>query len=298
MVYSNFLAPIDEYTNLPFRLLCQKYGAKATCVPLVNSTAISRKPEKLDDMDAHRDEQDVGIQLVGNKPEDIDKTSKIIAEKMPYVKWLNLNCGCPSTKTRESGGGSALLDQPEVIEQAVSEMKKYHDNVSVKIRLKPSLDETVKLCKKIENAGANFLIVHGRTVKQGYSGKCNWEAIRVIKEKVGIPVAGNGDIQTVEHGKILVERGYCDSFMIGRAAMANPMVFSGRIPNLDDRKEIFAEYLELSRRYLAKENLGDIRVKTVNFVNSVPNAAELRNRICRAKTIKIIMELIEGLHAP
>ncbi|VVC03214.1 tRNA-dihydrouridine synthase B [Candidatus Bilamarchaeum dharawalense] len=294
MVYANYLAPIDEYTNLPFRLLCQKYNACATCAPLVNSTAIARG-EKIGRVDAHRDETNIGIQLVGNNPADIGRSMEILAEKMPFVSWFNLNCGCPSVRTRDSGGGGALLDQPEIIEKLIGEMKKHTKKpVSVKIRLKHSIKETVVLCKKIEAAGVNFIIIHGRTVKQGYSGKCNWNEIKMINEQLEVPVVGNGDIQSLEQGNGLVKEGYCDSFMIGRAAMTNPMIFAGKQPDdLKDRIKLLKDYQKLYEKYVGTVETGDMKLKAVNFVSSVAKASELRNKICRANSASMVLDILE-----
>ncbi|MFH1786008.1 MAG: tRNA-dihydrouridine synthase family protein [Candidatus Micrarchaeota archaeon] len=291
MAYANFLAPIDGYTNLPFRLLCQKYGAIATCVPLVNSTAIARLDEKISFVDAHKDEKNIGVQLVGNNPEDIEKTARIVVEEKPFVKWLNLNCGCPSTRTRESGGGSALLEKPEIIVKSVLGMKKHHDNVSVKIRLRSNKKETLEICKKIQDAGAESIIVHGRTVKQGYSGNTNWEEIRYLKENLEIEVIGNGNIKTIEQGQKYVNEGYCHSFMIGRAAMVNPMLFNEK--EITSRIAILSEYIRLHERYLGEVEVNDIKVKAVNFITGLSHASRLRDKICRAETVDNILELVE-----
>lgn len=289
MIWTNFLSPIDEYTNVPFRVLCQKYGAEATCIPLINSTAISRGNSFFK---SNEDEKNLGAQLVGNNPTDIGKSTRILDE-IPHISWFNLNCGCPSARTRESGGGSALLDHPETIIKSISEMKKNTDKlVSVKIRLN-TLNHTMELCKKIEIAGADFIIIHGRTAKQGYSGKADWPAIKFIKENTDCPIVGNGDITSLEQGRKRVEEGYCDSFMIARAAMTNPMIFSGETPNIQKRMVLFGEYLELYQKYIGKPEITDLKLKAVNFISGIENAAQLRNRICRTKTTKEILEILE-----
>jgi tRNA-dihydrouridine synthase B len=291
MVWANFLAPIDEYTNIPFRILCQRHGAEATCMPLINSTAIARgkKPEYSED------EDNLGAQFVGNKPTDIGRSTRILSD-MPNISWFNLNCGCPSARTIGSGGGSALLDHPRTISESLREMKRNTDRlVSVKIRLKDTVKQTIELCKNIENIGVDFIIVHGRTAKQGYSGRCNWEAIKLIKESVNIVVVGNGDITSTEQGKELIKKGYCDSFMIGRAAMANPCIFSGmQLVDYGARKSLLHEYLMLYQRYIGTPEATDLKFKAVNFIAGISNASQLRNRVCRAKTVEEIMLILEG----
>ncbi|MFH1521159.1 MAG: tRNA-dihydrouridine synthase family protein [Candidatus Micrarchaeota archaeon] len=291
MVWVNFLAPIDEYTNVPFRILCQKYGAEATCIPLVNSTAVARGKFLFD---VNEDEKNLGVQLVGDDPVDIGKSTQIL-NKISSFKWFNLNCGCPSLRTRESGGGSALLDRPEIIVESIKEMKKNTDKfVSVKIRLTGTAQETIELCKKIQTANVDFIIIHGRTAKQGYSGKCNWDTIKKIKEHIDVPVVGNGDINSIEDGNKLVKNKYCDSFMIGRAAMTNPLIFAGKQHcDYDSKILLLQEYLELYQRYVGNPEISDLKLKAVNFISGVPNASQLRNRICRAKTTNEISSILD-----
>ncbi len=292
-MYSSFLSPIDDYSNLPFRLLCQKYGADATCIPLVNSTTIARNPEKLGMVDANSDEQNIGVQLVGNVPEDIGKAANTIVERFPFLSWLNINCGCPSVRTMNSGGGSALLSEPEKIARAVEEIKKHTElPVSVKIRIKNNVFDTVAICKKLELAGTDFIIIHGRTAGQGYSGKADWELIKQVREEISLLIVGNGDLRSAEEGERYVKEGYCDSFMIARSAMGNPLVFQNSQPDIWGRITLFKEYIYLYRKYLGELDKRDLKLKGVNFVSGIPNAGAIRNAICRAETTEKIEEII------
>jgi tRNA-dihydrouridine synthase B len=291
MVYRSFLAPIDAYTDLPFRLLCQKYGADAACVPLVNSTAVARDASKIVEVDAHPDEHNLGVQLVGNKPKDIGLAAKAITDAMPFVAWLNLNCGCPMIRTVECGGGSALLRRPALAVKLLSAMKRHSAvQVTAKIRIKDDLSKTTQFCRQMERAGADFLIIHGRTPRQGYSGRADWELIKSLREKLEVPLVGNGDIQSAAEGRERVKNGYCDSFMAGRSAMANPMLFAGRTPGADERAALLREYLALHRRYLGEPPLQRLKQKAFNLLKSVPEAAALRNSIARAESVEEILE--------
>src|SRR5512143_3862580 len=269
-MFRNFLSPIDDFSNLPFRLLCQRYGAEATCVPLVNSTAIAYDPAKSSSVDAHPDERNVGVQLVGNVPEDIAKSAAAVEERFPHVSWYNINCGCPSVRTMKCGGGSAMLAHPERIARAVEGMKAaVCKPVSVKIRIKNGIADTLGLCQSLEAAGADFIIVHGRTAGQGYSGKADWELIRALKEGLGVPVVGNGDISSSAQGERMVAEGYCDSYMVARAAMANPMLFSGRSgKTLEEKLGLVEEYISICRRY-GEPQAGDVKLKAVNMMSGI-----------------------------
>ena len=298
MIYSSFLSPIDDYSNLPFRLLCQKYGAEAVCVPLINSTAIARDRSKISIVDAHPDEKNIGVQIVGNDPNAIGVACKTIAESMPFVSWLNINCGCPSVRTMNTGGGSALLQYPEKIVQSILQIKNQVGiPVSVKIRIKNNFQDTLSLCKELERAGADFLIIHGRTPQQGYSGKADWQFIKSLKERLNIPLVGNGDIISASQGRKAVVDGCCDAFMIARAAMSNPLVFeNGQTKTTAEKFSILEEYIFFYKRYIGKPELRDVKLKAVQFMSCAPNAAELRNRICRATSVEEIESIKEVAH--
>ena len=298
MLYSNFLSPIDDYSNLPFRLLCQKYGAVATCVPLVNSTAITNNPEKLKIVDAHQEEKNIGIQFVGNQPSEMGIATKKIMDNFSFISWFNINCGCPSARTMNSGGGSALLHHPKKIIDSIKEIKKYTDlPVTVKVRIKHNFEETLSICKQLEQAEVSFIIIHGRTAGAGYSGKADWQLIKALKEQLSVPLVGNGDITSANEGEKLVQEGYCDSYMVARAAMSNPKVFCNeKLNTIDDRTNLLDEYIDLYRTYFGGEpQLKDVKLKALNFVSGAPNAASIRNLIARAKTVEEIINIKEKL---
>jgi len=292
MGHRSFLSPLDGYTDMPFRLLCQRYGADSACVPLVNSTAISFDSSKISRVDAHEDEKNLGVQLVGDRPETMGLAAGIIAKKFGFVSWFNINCGCPSERTMGSGGGSALLAQPDKIVESVREVEKTGKPVSVKIRISKKLDDTISLCRLLEKAGVAFIIIHGRTPQQHYTGKADWEAVKRVKNELGVQVVGNGDLKTAAEGLKRVKDGYCDSYMVGRAAMTNPMLFSDREPaNLGEKFGLLDEYLTIHREYVGEPELKDVKLKAMNFVSGAVDAGKLRNSIARSGTIEKIVAL-------
>lgn len=287
----SYLSPIDEYSDFAFRMLCQKYGAGHTCVPLVNCLAILQG--KFSDVDAAREEKNIGVQIVGSDPAAIGRALSEIYKKADFVSWFNLNCGCPSTRTMGSGGGSAMLEKPEDILRAVREMKREDVPVSVKLRIKKDAKTTAKLCQEIEGAGADFLILHGRTAKQAYSGKADWEVIMQVKESVSIPLIGNGDIQSASEGEDYVKKGFCDDYMVGRAAMSNPMLFSDSEPDgFEGRLRLLEEYIGLHRK-VSEPSVKDVRAKAANFFSGVRGAARLREKLGRAKTVEEALLLVK-----
>ena len=188
-----------------------------------------------------------------------------------------------------------MLKHPDKIINSVIEMKKAIDiPVSVKIRILDNVGDTIDLCKKIEDAGVDFIIIHGRTIKQRYSGKCNWETIKAVKEKIDIPIIGNGDIRYPFEGKRYVDRYYCNSYMIGRAAMSNPMLFSNKEPkDVEERFDLLEQYIEIYKEYIGTPEIADIKVNALQIIRSTNNAAEIRNRICKTKDYQGIINFKE-----
>jgi tRNA-dihydrouridine synthase B len=292
-MYGNFLAPIHEYTDFGFRMLCQRYGAEATCVPLVNATAIARDKSKVKLVDARLEERNLGVQLVDGDPSNIGVACKMIDDAFPFISWYNLNCGCPSSRTMDCGGGSAMLKRPERIFEAVALMKKAVDKpLSVKLRIKDGFDVTLGLCEGIAEAGGDFIILHARTPGQIYSGRADWGLLKRLKQELDVPLVGNGDIGSASEGKGKVDDGFCDSYMVGRAAMANPLLFSDkRLESLDDRFGILDEYISLCIKHGGEAKLKDVRLKATNFLSGVRYASLMRDRINRADSIEGILKL-------
>lgn len=295
MIREHYLAPIHEYTNLPFRMLAQKHGAKAAMVPLVSVTALARGRARLErlGLELHMDEKCLGVQFMGSVPEEFTLSAKVIADNFPCVKWLDVNAGCPSRNAMGTGGGAALLGKPKKITGIISALRKSGFPISVKMRLAPTMEKSLEFAKAAQ--GADFLIVHGRTAKQYYSGAADWDAIKRIREVSRIPVCGNGDIRSLGQGRRLAREGFCDSFMIGRAALSNPLVFSGREPKTKgEKKRIFAEYLSLAEKY-SEPGLFDCRLKAFELFKCLPNIAQFRNEISRTKSLEELAGKIAAL---
>jgi tRNA-dihydrouridine synthase B len=278
------------YTNAPFRLLCQKYGAKATVVPLVNASAIVRGAKLVDAEDGERS---LGVQLSGPNPEEFAKAVAIIERKFHSIKRFDINAGCPSRGTMKDGGGSVLMKKPETLAAIVKAMKKETNlPVSVKIRIFNDKTKTLHLVDEIQDAGADFITVHGRTVKQGYSGVADWDMIREVNEHSSIPVVGNGDIKSKKEGDRRVDEEYCASFMIGRAAMSNPLVFKDKTElTYEQRKKLFFEYAELCRE-LGKVDLHDLKSKALQFFRSIKDGAAIRHRLAQSRTVDALLKKV------
>lgn len=288
----NFLAPISEYTNSPFRLLCQKHGCNSVIVPLVNATAIARRADAVSELFIDKREKNVGVQLFGSAPSDFKIAAKKITENFPKIKFLDINCGCPMENIIAVGAGASLLNNSKRVCEIISAAKSSGYPVSVKMRLLPTIDKTVDFCKMIEKAGADFIIVHGRKPEQFYSGSADWGAIKKIHEEISLPLVGNGDIKTRTEGESRVSEGFCDSFMIGREAMRNPLCFENRnLQSFDEQKKIFSEYLRIAEKTTCI-GITDARQKALFFFRGCKNCASLRAAISQAKTMAQLVSTI------
>ena len=237
------LAPMAGVTDLPFRLLCRQQGAGLVCMEMVSAKAIyyhNKNTEEL--MEIHPDEQPASLQLFGSDPVIISEMAKRIEDKPFSI--LDINMGCPVPKVVNNGEGSALMKDPglvaEIITQTVKAVKK---PVTVKIRkgFSEQNANAVEIARIAEGCGAAAVAVHGRTREQYYSGHADWDIIRQVKEAVSIPVIGNGDVVDGPSAKAMLEETGCDGIMVGRAARGNPWIF----------KEI-SRYLETGEKALMK----------------------------------------------
>lgn len=218
------LAPMAGVSDLPFRLLCSRQGAGMVCMEMVSAKAImyhNRNTEEL--LQIHPEEGPASLQLFGSDPDIIADMAKQIEDRNFSV--LDINMGCPVPKVVNNGEGSALMKNPrlaeEIVRKTVSAIQK---PVTVKIRrgFDGEHVNAVEIAKRVEDAGAAAVAVHGRTREQFYSGQADWEIIARVKEAVSIPVIGNGDIDSPEKAKQMLEETGCDGIMVARAARGNP----------------------------------------------------------------------------
>lgn len=219
-----FLAPMAGITDTPFRILCREYGASLAYSEMISAKAITFADKKTFSLMNFGGERAPHVlQLFGHEPEVIARAVKTVS---PYADIIDINMGCPAPKITGCGEGSALMKTPflagEIIKAAVSNTDR---PVTVKIRKGWETDTALEMAVIAEKNGAAAITVHGRYAKQLYSGCADLTVIKRVKECVGIPVVGNGDIINAESAvNMLCETG-CDAIMVGRGAMGNPFIF-------------------------------------------------------------------------
>lgn len=221
------LAPMEDVTDLSFRLVCKELGADIVYTEFVNSEGLVRSNEK-----THRklkiidDERPVGIQIYGANIDSMVGAAKIATAENPDI--IDINAGCWVKNVVGQGAGSALLKDPPYLQKLVeSIVKNTHLPVTVKTRLGWDSDsiQILEVAKRIEDAGAVALTVHCRTRKMGHKGEVDWTWIPKIKQVIDIPVTLNGGVLTAEDAKRAFDETGTDGVMIARGAIGNPWVF-------------------------------------------------------------------------
>lgn len=292
------LAPMAGVTDLPFRIICKKYGNPGlVCNEMVSSKAICYEDEKTNLMlNCKGEARPISMQIFGNDPEIMSEAGKKVSQ---ICDILDINMGCPAPKVVKNGDGSKLLQNLDLIGEIVREVvKKSEKPVTVKIRKGWDNDNivAVEASKIIEEAGASAIIVHGRTREEYYSGKADWDIIRKVKEAVKINVIGNGDIKTEEDALKMFEQTNVDGIMIGRATLGNPWIFkkisyylehNEKMPEItnDEKYKVILEHFDLLEKekgeYTATR---EIRKHIAWYVKGMKNATVIRDEINRVES--------------
>ena len=306
------LAPMAGVSDEAFRTLCREQGADLTYTEMVSAKGLSYANEKTRHLlHLAEGEDQVAVQLFGHEPDVMADQARWVEQEMgETLAYLDINMGCPARKIVSKGDGSALMKTPDLaaaIVRAVSAAVEHP--VTVKFRRGwAEGDETcVEFARRMEDAGAAAVAVHGRYALQLYRGRAEWDAIARVKAAVSIPVVGNGDVKCGADAVALVERTGCDAVMIARAAEGNPWVFAQCKAALagesEPAKPSVEERIAMARRHarlLAERegrNIVRMRKHAMWYMTGLPGAAAARAKINACVSVedfdRVFDELLE-----
>ncbi|MCR5301253.1 MAG: tRNA dihydrouridine synthase DusB [Lachnospiraceae bacterium] len=299
------LAPMAGVCDLPFRLLCHEAGAGMTCMEMISAKAIHyRNKATMEMMRIDPAEGIVSLQLFGSDP-DIMAESASVIEDRPFGI-LDINMGCPVPKVVNNGEGSFLMKDPKLAGSVIRAVcKAVSKPVTVKIRAGFDDDHinAPQIARIAEECGAAAVAVHARTRQQYYSGRANWDIIRQVKDAVGIPVIGNGDVVSYETAMDMIEQTGCDGVMIGRAAQGNPWIFSELCAKSEGRSFAGPSRQEVARMILRHaemlveckgEYIGirEMRKHAAWYTKGYSGSASFRGKLNEIQTLDELKRLI------
>ena len=308
------LAPMAGIADTAFRTTAKKFGAAYVVGEMVSCKGLvyGHTPKgdgKSEELLALTDaERPAAVQLFGAEPEFIAQSVPIAESYRPDI--IDINCGCPVPKVVGSGAGSALMKDPLLFGRIVSAaVAKAHVPVTVKIRAGWD-SEHINACEIAhiaEESGAAAVAVHGRTKAQMYSGEADWGIIAAVKQRVKIPVIGNGDVDSPEKCLRMYEQTGCDLVMIARGAYGDPWLFrdiedmlEGRpprqAPTLEEKLDIMRRHIELLVSCKGEyTGMKEARAQAAFYLKGIPNAAKFRGMCGRLSKTDDLYDLIDTI---
>ena len=304
-----FLAPMAGVTDWAFRTICARLGAGVTVTEMVSSRALCYKDAKSAKLLRKNEGSVCGAQIFGNDPEIMAKGA-VLALEISGCDFIDVNMGCPMPKIAGSGDGCGLMRTPELAADIVrSVVRAVNVPVTVKCRLgwdKGSIN-VLDFTKRVEDAGAAMVAVHGRTRSMLYSGTADWDMIHKVKEQLSIPVIANGDITDGQAAVRCLKRTGADGLMIGRSTFGDPWIFEevqaalrgeaypGR-PSLADRVAVALEQFRLSEQDHG-EHIAclEARKHFAWYLRGVPHSSYYKNQITSLTTMEDIYRVAKDV---
>ena len=245
-----FLAPMEDVTDIGFRLLCKRYGAAMVYTEFVSAEALVRNVNStVKKLTISDEERPVGIQIYGRDTASMVEAARIVEQAHPDV--IDLNFGCPVKKVAGKGAGAGMLQNiPLLLEITREVVKAVNVPVTVKTRLGWNQEQLIitELAEQLQDCGIQALTIHGRTRSQMYTGEADWTLIGEVKRnpRIRIPIIGNGDIHSLAEADAAFEQYGVDAVMIGRATFGCPWIFSRRELSLDEKINVLKEQLRIN----------------------------------------------------
>lgn len=302
------LAPLAGYSGLPMRLLSRRAGAGLVCSEMVSARALHHRDRRTQGMlQACPEERPLSLQLFGCQPEEMAEAAQAAVAAGAQI--VDINLGCTVPKVARTGSGAALMRRPELAAEIVRAMvAAVPVPVTVKMRagLFPGDDSYLALAQSLVEAGAAAIALHARTVSQRFTGGASLAAIAKLVRELPVPVIGNGDINTPEAARRMLEETGCAAVMIGRAALGNPWIFAQvaamlrgeewREPTVEERVAVALCHAQMQAVLSGEARaVRELRPALARYAQGLPGAAAVRARIMKTHTLGEVREAMEGL---
>jgi len=296
-----FLAPMEDVTDIGFRMLCKRFGAAMVYTEFVSAEALVRSVKStINKLAISDDERPVGIQIYGRDVEAMVEAAKIVEQAHPDV--IDLNFGCPVKKVAGKGAGAGMLRNiPLMLDITREVVKAVHTPVTVKTRLGWDKENLIitDLAEQLQDCGIQALTIHGRTRSQMYTGEADWTLIGEVKHdpRIHIPIIGNGDIKSLSDADRAFNDYGVDAVMVGRATFGAPWFFQAEPLTIDEKIDVLEEQLRINierideyrgilhtRRHLAASPV----------FKGIPDFRQTRIRMLRAETEAELIDILEA----
>ena len=295
------LAPMEDVTDIGFRMLCKRFGAAMVYSEFVSAEALVRDVKStVKKLTISDDERPVGIQIYGRDTDAVVEAAKIVEQAGPDV--IDLNFGCPVKKVAGKGAGAGMLQNiPKLLEITRKVVDAVRVPVTVKTRLGWNHEQLIitTLAEQLQDCGIQALTIHGRTRSQMYTGNADWTLIGEVKRnpRIHIPIIGNGDIKSLDDADRAFDEYGVDGVMIGRATFGCPWLFTRRELTLDEKIDILEEQLRINVERI-DEYRGILHTRrhlaATPVFKGIPNFRETRIKMLRAEKMDELLDILDG----
>ena len=307
-----FLAPMEDVTDIGFRMLCKRFGAAMVYTEFVSAEALIRDVNStVRKLTISDEERPVGIQIYGRDVDAMVEAAKIVEQAGPDL--IDLNFGCPVKKVAGKGAGAGMLQNiPKLLEITEKVVQAVKLPVTVKTRLGWNHEQLIitELAEQLQDCGIQALTIHGRTRSQMYTGQADWTLIGEVKRnpRIHIPIIGNGDITSLDEADQAFDRYGVDAVMIGRATFGCPWIFSRQPLSLDEKIDILEQQLRINIERIGltrKPGDTDFAVEKRAILHTrrhlaatpvfkgIPNFRQTRIQMLRAETKEELLDILE-----
>ncbi|MBR3066234.1 MAG: tRNA-dihydrouridine synthase family protein [Prevotella sp.] len=295
-----FLAPMEDVTDVGFRLLCKRFGASMVYTEFVSAEALVRDVKStVSKLSISDEERPVGIQIYGRDTDAMVEAARIVEQAGPDV--IDLNFGCPVKKVAGKGAGAGMLqDIPKMLDITRQVVRAVSLPVTVKTRLGWNSEQLVitTLAEQLQDCGIQALTIHGRTRAQMYTGQADWTLIGEVKRnpRIHIPIIGNGDVCSLDDADERFDQYGVDAVMIGRATFGCPWIFSREQLSFNQKLDILEELLDINVKRI-DEQRGIIHTRrhlaATPIFKGIPNFRPTRIAMLRATHMDELLSILE-----